>query len=431
VSRGGNDMILALVLFVLTYVLMISLAKYRAYVAFASAILFIVLGILPLGQVFSAIDWNVLMMIAGTMGIVNIFIESRMPSRLADLIIRSVPNIKWTIIALSVFAAVISAFVDNVATVLMVAPVAVTIAKKLKISPVPSVIAIAIASNLEGAATLVGDTTSILLGGYANMDFLDFFWMDGRPGLFWIVQVGLVAATATLLVVFRNYRQTFESGELTQVEDFVPTYLLLGTVVLLILASFIPDKPAITNGLICMILLLVGLVYEIVRHKKLAYLQRALMEMDFFTILLLASLFVVIAGIQEAGVIDAIAELFVKMGGNSVFIMYSLLLWASVLLSAFIDNIPYVATMLPVVTGIAAAMNVDPTVLYFGLLSGATLGGNLTPIGASANIMGIGILRRQGHEVKNSEFMRISIPYTVAAITTAYLVLWLIWGIRA
>ena len=428
---GGNDMILALVLFVLTYILMISLPKYRAYVAFVAAILFIVLGILPLGQVFSAIDWNVLMMIAGTMGIVNIFIESRMPSRLADLIIRSVPNIKWTIIALSVFAAVISAFVDNVATVLMVAPVAVTIAKKLKISPVPSVIAIAIASNLEGAATLVGDTTSILLGGYANMDFLDFFWMDGRPGLFWIVQVGLVAATATLLVVFRNYRQTFESGELTQVEDFVPTYLLLGTVVLLILASFIPDKPAITNGLICMILLLVGLVYEIVRHKKLAYLQRALMEMDFFTILLLASLFVVIAGIQEAGVIDAIAELFVKMGGNSVFIMYSLLLWASVLLSAFIDNIPYVATMLPVVTGIAAAMNVDPTVLYFGLLSGATLGGNLTPIGASANIMGIGILRRQGHEVKNSEFMRISIPYTVAAITTAYLVLWLIWGIRA
>ncbi len=424
-------MILALILFVLTYVLMISLPKYRAYVAFAAAVVFVVLGILPIGQVFSAIDWNVLMMIAGTMGIVNIFIESRMPSRLADLIIRAVPNIKWTIIALSVFAAVISAFVDNVATVLMVAPVAVTIAKKLKISPVPSVIAIAIASNLEGAATLVGDTTSILLGGYANMDFLDFFWMDGRPGLFWIVQIGLVAATATLLVVFRQYRQTIESGELTVVEDYVPTYLLLGTVVLLILASFIPEKPAITNGLICMTLLLVGLVYEVVRHKKLAYLQRALMEMDFFTILLLASLFVVIAGIQEAGVIDEIARLFVNLGGNSVFIMYSLLLWASVLFSAFIDNIPYVATMLPVVTGIAAAMNVDPAVLYFGLLSGATLGGNLTPIGASANIMGIGILRRNGHEVKNSEFMRISIPYTVAAITTAYLVLWLIWGIKA
>jgi len=423
-------MIFALALFVLTYVLMIALPRYRAYVAFASAVLFVILGILPLGQVFSAIDWNVLMMIAGTMGIVNIFIESRMPARLADLIIRAMPNVKWIIIALSVFAGIISAFVDNVATVLMVAPVAVTIARRLKISPVPSVIAIAIASNLEGAATLVGDTTSILLGGYANMDFLDFFWMAGRPGMFWVVQLGLAAATATLLFVFRGYRQTIESGDLTEVDGYFPTYLLLGTVVLLILASFIPDKPAITNGLICMVLLLIGLIYEVARRRKLAYLQRALMEMDFFTILLLASLFVVISGIQEAGVIDAIAGLFVRMGGNSVLIMYTLILWASVLLSAFIDNIPYVATMLPVVTGIAAAMQVDPTILYFGLLSGATLGGNLTPIGASANIMGIGILRRNGFEVKNSDFMRISIPYTLSAISVAYLVLWLIWGIR-
>jgi len=168
-------MILALVLFLITYVLMIALPKYRAYVAFASAVLFVVLGILPIRSVFPAVDWNVILMIAGTMGVVDLFIESRMPARLADLIIKKVPDIKWTIIALSVFAGVVSAFVDNVATVLMVAPVAITIAKKLNISPVPSVIAIAIASNLEGAATLVGDTTSILLGGYAGMDFLDFF----------------------------------------------------------------------------------------------------------------------------------------------------------------------------------------------------------------------------------------------------------------
>jgi len=102
------------------------------------------------------------------------------------------------------------------------------------------------------------------------MDFLDFFWMNGRPGMFWVVQIALIAATVTLLVVFRNYRQTIESGELTKVEDYVPTVLLLGTVVLLILASFIPGKPAITNGLICMILLLVGLIYEVVRHKKVS-----------------------------------------------------------------------------------------------------------------------------------------------------------------
>jgi Na+/H+ antiporter NhaD/arsenite permease-like protein len=108
--------------------------------------------------------------------------------------------------------------------------------------------------------------------------------------------------------------------------------------------------------------------------------------------------------------------------------MYSLLVWASVLLSAFIDNIPYIATMLPVVTGIASIMNADPTLLCFGLLSGATLGGNLTPIGASANITGLGILRKEGYEVSAGRFMKISVPFTLSAVISGYLLVWLIWS---
>jgi len=424
-------MLPALLIFIVTYVLMIAFAKYRAYIALAAAVVFVALGILPLGKILSAVDWNVIFMIAGTMGVVTLFIESKMPARLADQIIKRVPDIRWAVLALSVFAAVVSAFIDNVATVLMVAPIAVTISKKLKTSPVMSVIAISIASNLEGAATLVGDTTSILLGGYAGMDFLDFFWMNGRPGMFWIVQMGLVAATAILLLVFRKFRQPIDAEEITEVEDYFPTYLLLGTIALLIAASFIPNKPAVTNGVICMALMVIGVLYEMLRADKIEPMKLVLKGIDYFTLLLLASLFVVIAGIQEAGVIDAIAKLFVNIGGNSVFLMYSIILWASVLFSAFIDNIPYVATMLPVVTGIAAHMGVNPTVLYFGLLAGATLGGNLTPIGASANITGIGILRRQGWEVKNFEFMKISVPYTLAAVTSAYILLWIIWSSTA
>lgn len=424
-------MLPALIIFVVTYALMIAFAKYRAYIALAAAAVFVTLGILPIEKVLSAVDWNVIFMITGTMGVVTLFIESKMPSRLADLIIKKVPDIRWAVLALSVFAAVVSAFVDNVATVLMVAPVAVTISKKLKISPVMSVIAIAIASNLEGAATLVGDTTSILLGGYAGMDFLDFFWMNGRPGMFWIVQVGLIAATAILFFAFRKLKQPIDSEEITEVEDYFPTYLLLGTIALLIVASFIPNKPAVTNGVICMVLMVIGVLYEMLRTDKIEPMKLVLQGIDYFTLLLLASLFVVIAGIQEAGVIDAIAKLFVNIGGNSVFLMYSIILWASVLLSAFIDNIPYVATMLPVVTGIAAHMGINPTILYFGLLAGATLGGNLTPIGASANITGIGILRKQGWEVKNLEFMKISVPYTLAAVTSAYILLWIIWSAAA
>jgi Na+/H+ antiporter NhaD/arsenite permease-like protein len=424
-------MIVTLIIFLATYVLMIALSEYRAYVACASALFFVVSGLLTVRLALHAIDWNVILMIAGTMGVVDLFIESKMPARLADLIIEKVPDIKWTIIALSIFSGVISAFVDNVATVLIVAPVAVTIAKKLNITPIPSVIAIAIASNVEGAATLVGDTTSILLGSYAEMDFLDFFWMEGRPGMFWVVQMGLGAATLVLLFIFRHYRQKVDIDITTPVEDFFPTYLLIGTILLLILASFFPDKPHITNGLICMGLTFVGVFYEMIRQKRICVFSRTFMGLDYFTLLLLASLFVVIAGIKEAGVIDAIAQTFVNIGGNSVFLMYSMLLWGSVLFSAFIDNIPYIATMLPVVTSIAAFMGVNPNLFYFGLLAGATLGGNLTPIGASANIMAIGILRKNGYEVKNSDFMKISVPYTLTAVTVAYIFIWLLWGVWA
>ena len=116
-----------------------------------------------------------------------------------------------------------------------------------------------------------------------------------------------------------------------------------------------------------------------------------------------------------------------RLGGGNVFILYTVIVWASVLLSAFIDNIPYVATMIPVIAGLAQTLEIDPTLLYFGLLSGATLGGNCTPIGASANITGIGILRKEGYIVKNTDFFKIGIPFTLAAIIPAYIYFWLIY----
>lgn len=421
-------MIQALIIFVLMYALLLVLPKYRAYIALASAILFILLGILPLDKVFSAVDWNVIMMIAGTMGVVFFFIESKMPSLLADIIIEKRSNVKWAIISLALFAGIISAFVDNVATVLMVAPIALTIAKKLNISPVSSIIAISISSNLQGAATLVGDTTSILLGGYANLDFLDFFVYRAKPGLFWVVQISAIVATFVLFYIFRRDDQPINVKDRAVVNDYFPSILLGGTVVLLILASFIPDKPGITNGIICMVLFVVGLIRELIISRNYKLVKIVIKDIDYFTLLLLAGLFTVIAGITEAGVVGVIAQFFVKISNNNLFMIYSLLVWASVFFSAFIDNIPYIATMLPVVAGIASILGIDPTLLYFGLLSGATLGGNLTPIGASANIAALGILRKEGYEVKAGEFMKISVPFTLAAVTTGYMLIWLIWS---
>lgn len=419
--------IIAAVIFVLTYVLLLSFPKYRAYIALTSAAVYVLLGIMPAGEALAVVDWNVLMMIAGTMGVVALFIESRMPALLADLIIEKTPNIKWAIVALSLFAGFVSAFVDNVATVLMVAPVALSIAKKLRVSPVPSIISIAVASNLQGAATLVGDTTSILLGGYANMDFMDFFVFYGKPGMFWIVQAGALAATLVLLYLFRNYKQTVKAGARTTVSDYFPSVLLVGMIVLLILASFIPNKPSITNGLICVGLFIIGLLRSAVKNRNFGVIRSALKEIDYFTLLLLGGLFIVVGSITRAGLVDDIAKVFVRLSGDNLFVIYTLIVWASVLFSAFIDNIPYVATMLPVTAGISQVLGIEPYILFFGLLSGATLGGNLTPIGASANITAIGILRRDGYEVSTGQFMKIGVPVTLAAVTAGYVLIWLIY----
>ncbi|MBQ8014649.1 MAG: arsenic transporter, partial [Clostridia bacterium] len=138
-------------------------------------------------------------------------------------------------------------------------------------------------------------------------------------------------------------------------------------------------------------------------------------------------LFVVIGGVKNAGVIDVIGSAIANLGSGSSFLVFTIIVWMSVILSAFIDNIPYTATMLSIVPVIAMDIGVEPKLLYYGLLCGATLGGNLTPIGASANIAGIGILRKEGYEVKATTFMKYGVPFTLTAVITGYVLLWFIW----
>ena len=451
--------ITALILFAATYILMMAFQKIRPYVAIGSALIFIALGTIAsaspdlfgsgffnvgdstysygVAQALGEIDWNVLMMIAGTMGTVYLFIESKMPQLMSDILISKMPNVKWAIVCLSLFAGIVSAFVDNVATVLMIAPVALAFCKKVNISPVPSIICIAVSSNLQGAATLVGDTTSILLAKSANLDFSDFFVDSGKPGMFWVVEAGAIVSALIILFMFRKDNAKIEFNTRTKVEDKFPTFLLVGTIVLLIAASFIPYKdgaaegqfykPDITNGLICIGFFIIGVIREVFFNKNYKIVKDTFKEIDYYTIALLTGLFVVIGGIKSAGVIDVIGNGIAKLGSGSEFIIYTIIVWISVILSAFIDNIPYTATMLTIVPVIAADMGMEPKLLYYGLLCGATLGGNLTPIGASANIAGIGILKKEGYEVKATTFMKYGIPFTLSAVLTGYILIWFIW----
>lgn len=420
----------ALIIFVLMYAGMLIFSKWRVWFALGAAACMVIFGVMPLDKVFPNINWNVIMMIAGTMGLVTLFVETGMPSRLADMILNRVPNACWAVIALSAFSGLISAFVDNVATVLMLAPVGLEICKKLKINPVPTIIAIAVSSNLQGAATLVGDTTSILLGDYAGMTFLDFIWWKGRPGIFWAVELGAAGTLAILYLLFRKNREPIEKQPLTPVTDYFPGWMMIAMVVLLIIASFLTFPEGVDNlknGLICLLVFLVTLIRACLKRKNGSAVKLVAGEMDYQTLAMLCGLFIVVASIREAGIIDAIAGWFSTIGQGSLFGLYTLIVFGSVALSAFIDNIPYVAAMLPVIEVLSGNLGIAPYVLYFGLLSGATLGGNITPFGASANVAGIGILRKEGCEVKNSDFFRIGVPFTLTAVVIGYLFIWIFW----
>lgn len=421
-------MFFALSIFIVMYIFLLALPKYRSYTAVITAVLFIVLGILPVKNALTAINYNVIMMLTGTMLIVELFIESDMPSYMAENLLKIVPNVQWAVVLLSLFAGIISAFVDNVATVLMVAPVGIEVCKKIKTNPVPVIISIAVSSNLQGAATLVGDATSILLGSYADLSFNDFFWFNGKPGICFAVELGALLTIPVILFLFRHEKGKVNEEVTVKITDYTPTYFLIGMIISLIVASQFENKPELTNGFICCGLALILIVIEAIKQKNIKVIPNTIITLDIETLLLLCGLFVVIEGITEAGVIEKIVELFMNAGGDNVFVMYTLIVFVSVLVSAFIDNIPYVATMLPVVTGIAAMMGISPYLFDFGLLIGATLGGNITPVGASANIAGIGILRKNGYEVKNSDFFRIGIPFTLVAVLSGYLFLWFVWA---
>ncbi len=426
--------IFVLAVFILTYVAIIAFPKFKVLSVGVSAVLTVgtvaIFGGESVLAALSSVDYNVILMLVGIMLTVGVFSESGMPNRLADGLMSKISSSLPAIIVLVVLSGLVSAFIDNVATVLMLAPIGLAVAKKAEVSPVPVIIGIAVSSNLQGAATLVGDTTSIMLGGFADMSFFDFFFLNGKPSIFFSVEIGALLTVPVLYFLFRKDNKKISiAKEDVKVTSILPTVLLLLNVALLVVTSFIPDKPDITNGVICIAIGLFGYVYYVVRFK-LDPIKSCVKIVDFETVFFLFFLFLTVFAVEKAGIIKDLSDMFIGLGNENVFLLYTVIVFASVLISAFIDNIPYVATMLPVIQGLAAGLpGVSPYLLYFGLLCGATLGGNLTPVGASANVVGIGILKKEGCNVSLKDFLRIGLPFTLVAVLGGYVFTWLMWGI--
>lgn len=413
------------IVFLITYILLM-LKKGHPFIILTSAIALLLFSpVLSLTQAISSINFNVLGVFLGTMILSGLFIFSAVPAYLATKLVDRAKTVGMALLSVCLLSGFISSFVENVATVLIVAPIAFEVAKKLRANPVPFLIGIAVSANLQGCATMVGDSPSIILAFSSGMNFMDFFWMKARPGITFAVELGAVASFYVLYLLFKKYKEPVIQIEEVKVKTWFPTLLL--TLMLLTLAgsSFIKNKPTYTIAFICLVYGMLGLIWHELKHRESFSLIK---DLDWHTFFFLIGIFILVGSLTYAGVIKDIANFITGFTRANKFLAYSVIVWLSVLLSAFVDNIPYTVAMIPVAKLIASCLGVAQEPFLFGLLIGTSLGGNITPIGASANVVAVGLLRKNNYQVKFGDFVKIGLPFTLAAVSVAYLFIWFIWG---
>jgi Na+/H+ antiporter NhaD/arsenite permease-like protein len=418
-----ND--ISILLFISAYILFVILPAKRMIVAVSASVLLVLTGAITFKESILSINWNVMGIFVGTLAVADIFMESRVPAWLAEIIVNKAKNTTWAILLICMLTGFISAFVENVATVLIVAPIAMSLAKKLQINPMNMMIAIVISSNLQGCATLIGDPPSMLLGGFAKMTFWDFFFYRGKPSIFFAVELGAAVSIIVLYLIFKKHRQKTSIIAVEKVKSWVPTMLLVLLIIGLAMSSFFDTGFSYAAGIICMVFGIFSLLWG--KFVNRVSIIKSIRSLDWDTTFFLMGVFVLVGSITITGWIETISNSLSSMVGTNIFMGYTLLVFIAMFVSAFVDNVPFLAAMLPVAISMGNKLNVDPSLFLFGLLIGASLGGNITPIGASANIVGCGILRKAGCNVRFRDFVKIGLPFTLAAVISAYIFLWLIW----
>jgi Na+/H+ antiporter NhaD/arsenite permease-like protein len=266
----------------------------------------------------------------------------------------------------------------------------------------------------------------MLLGGFAKMNFMDFFFYRGRPSIFFAVELGALASFVVLYFIFGRHKEKTQLVAIEKVKSWAPTVILASLIFLLIVSSFFDTGFSYIGGVICMALGAISILWEKFINKT--PILDGIKSLDWETTFFLAGIFILVGSITLTGWIEEISGFLSGCVGQNIFLGYTLLVFISVFLSAFIDNVPFLAAMLPVAISMSAKLNINPSLFLFGLLIGATLGGNVTPIGASANIVACGLLKKEGLEVKFKDFVKIGLPFTLAAVSAAYLFIWFIWS---
>ncbi len=414
----------AAVIFLLVYAIIISEKIHRTVIALAGAVLVIILGIITQEQAVQAIDFNTIGLLTGMMIVVGITRRSGVFEYVA---IRAAQYTKGNplkiMVALCVITALASAFLDNVTTVLLLVPVTFSLCDELEINPIPFLIAEIMASNIGGTATLIGDPPNIMIGGGAGLGFMDFV-----TNLTPVILVVFVVTIVLLAIIFRkSLVVTLEKQQRIMVfepADFIKDYALLKkslTVIVLVIIGFILHQSLHLESA-TVALAGAALLMLIARDNKP---EDILLTVEWPTIFFFIGLFILVGSLEKVGIIENIARetLSLTHGNQSVTAMA--ILWMSAIASAFVDNIPFTATMIPLIKSVGqlSGMQLDP--LWWSLSLGACLGGNGTLIGASANLVVAGMSSRRGVIITFMQYFRYGFPLMLVSIviSTAYIYL--------
>jgi Na+/H+ antiporter NhaD/arsenite permease-like protein len=358
--------------------------------------------------------------------IAELFLYSRVPAVIADSIVERSPNVGIAMVAILVMTGLISAFVENVATVLVMAPIALALCAKLKLDPSLFMVGLAVMANLQGTATLVGDPPSMIFADYAKYGFNDFFFYRGKPGIFFAVQIGMIAGALFFYAFFVKNGRDKVAVEREKVLSMVPTILLILMILGLAAASFIYGGISLLSGIIVIALAVAGLAWYR-RREPWGKVWEMVKGLDWDTFLFLIGIFVVVGGVSSVGLLEDFAALLSRVVGNRVFLGFFLIVAVSTFISGFVDNVPYIIVMLPVAGSMAVSLSLKPELYMFALLIGSCMGGNLTPFGASANVVSIGILRKQGISLNFGRWLKIGLPFTLLTTAAASAFIWLVW----
>ncbi len=401
----------------------------RAYVAFVSALIAIALGLVNPNKLLEHLNLDVLGLIAGASIISAYLVESGVTSLAASKALEaSKGDLRKLALYLGMLSGIISLFIENVTTLIMLAPIAFEIARRFELDAVPLLLIIAFASNLGGAALLVGDPQSALAAGYFNLDFVDFIFHKGKPSIFWMVLAALITSTTAFAYVFVKGRVGVEERSLGGIRDkplALVTLFALGTKIFLLSIRKIIgiglSLPAFVGASII-------LVYQIVRKRKTEDLVFAIKSIDWKLLLFLGSLFVLVGSLQDTGVMALVASAFKKFVSCDFYQVSAALIVLSVLVSGVMDNVPYLLAMFPVIDYLSKSCHIYYFKLLLALLIGATLGGNITYFGTSTNVTAVQLLYAEGYRVSFRRFLKYGLFYTVMALLPAVVLFYLIWG---